>query len=257
MDNKDTLILIVEDDFIIARDISRILVAEGYRCLSNIATYNEAIEAIEGQAPHLVMIDIMLRKTHDGLRIGNYLYKKGSIPYVYLTSLHDKNTVLEIKQTFPHGYVVKPFKPIDVVTNVALALNNFRHIRTDTHRVTAPEVSDDVPFIIKKVIAYINDNITEKIQLEELLALTRWKKHNFIKIFTQHTGETPYQYILKCKIGKSAALMETTGLSAGDIAFELGFSSYSSFNKLFRKNMGISIEEYRKKIRLSRYKGPD
>jgi AraC-like DNA-binding protein len=256
MQPQDYLILIVEDDFIIARDIGKILTAEGYRCILNIATYKEAVDAIETASPNLVLIDIMLRKTHDGLRIGGYLFKRGGIPYVYLTSLQDKNTRLEIKQTFPHGYIVKPFKPIDVITNVALALNNFRHIKTDTHRVTAPAIEDDTPFIIKKVIAYINENINEKIQLEDLLVLTRWKKHNFIKMFTQYADETPYQYILRCKLQKCMALMETTDLSAADIAFEMGFNSYSSFNKLFKKNTGMSVEDYKKKIRLSKYGSP-
>jgi AraC-like DNA-binding protein len=245
-------IIIVEDEFIIARDIKRILTEEGYHCISNIATYDEAIQAISTHNTQLVIIDIMLRKTHDGLRIGNYLYQKGTIPYVYLTSLHDKNTVHEIKQTFPHGYIVKPFKPIDVITNVSLALNNFRHIKVDINRVSAPTIEDDVPFQIKKVLVFIHDNITEKIVLDDLVSQTRWKKHNFIKLFTQYVNTTPHQYVLKTKIEKCMAMMETTDLSVNDIAFELGFSSYSNFSKLFKSVVGTTVEEYKRKLRLAK-----
>lgn len=255
IDKANTLILIVEDEFILARNIFSILTAEGYQCIAYIPTYDDAMAAISEHSPNLVLIDIMLRGVPDGLRLGNYLYKKGGLPFVYLTSLYDKDTVLEIKQTFPYGYIVKPFKPIDVITTVELVMNNFRHIKTDTHRVGTPEVEDDVPFIIKKVIAHINDNITEKIGLEDLIPLTRWKKHNFIKLFTEYTGETPYHYILKCKIRKCMVLLETTDMSAAAIVFELGFGSYSSFNKLFKKMTGITPDEYRAQYRLSKITG--
>ncbi len=255
IDKVNTLILVVEDEFILARNIYGILTAAGYKCIAYIPTYEDAIAAIKEHSPNLVLIDIILRKSPDGLRIGSYLHQRGGIPFIYLTSLYDKNTVLEIKQTFPYGYLVKPFKPIDITTTVELVLNNFRHLKTDTHRISAPEVTDDIPFVIKKVIAYINDNITEKLQLEDLMGLTRWKKHNFIKLFTQYTGETPYQYILKGKIRKCMALLETTDMSANDIAFELGFSSYSSFNKLFKKMTGITLEEYKRRSRIAKSGG--
>lgn len=252
IDKAKTLILIVEDEFILARNIYGILTAEGYKCIAYIPTYEDAVAALCEHSPSLVLIDIMLRGVPDGLRLGNYLHKKGGLPFVYLTSLYDKDTVLEIKQTFPYGYIVKPFKPIDVITTVELVMNNFRHIKTDAHRMGAPEVEDDVPFVIKKVIAHINDNINEKLRLEDLIPLTRWKKHNFIKQFTQYTGETPYHYLLRCKMRKCMALLETTDLSVNDIAFDLGFGSYSSFNKLFKKMTGITPDEYRAQSRLSK-----
>lgn len=53
-------------------------------------------------------------------------------------------------------------------------------------------------------------------------------------------------------VEKCKAMMETTSLSVNDIAFELGFSSYSNFSKLFKSMVGVTVEDYKKKIRLAK-----
>lgn len=246
------LVAIVEDELIIARDIKEILEDEGYTCIENITNYKKAIEVIENQNPDLVLIDVILNSDYEGVNIGKYLYNKKTIPYIFITSLHDKATILEIKQTHPHGYIVKPFKPIDVITNVELALHNFKHLTIDTNRVTAPSVDDDTPFQIRKVVAYINEHINEKIQLDELVTLTRWKKNHFSAVFTQYMKMSPHQYVLQCKIEKCTVMISTTNLSVNDIAFELGFSSYSSFSKVFKKITGTTVEEFKRKEQIKK-----
>ncbi len=245
-----SLIAIVEDELIIARDIKEILEEEGHSCIENITSYQKAIDVIENQNPDLVLIDVILNGVYEGINIGKYLYDKKTIPYIFITSLHDKNTVLEIKQTYPHGYIVKPFKPIDVTTTVELALYNFKHLALDTNRMTVPEITDDTPFQIRKAVRYINEHIYEKIQVDDLVFLTRWKKNHFTTMFTHYMKVSPHQYILQCKIEKCMAMISTTDLSINDIAFELGFNSYSSFSKVFKKIAGITAEEFKRKERL-------
>lgn len=246
------LILIVEDEFILARDLVRILNGAGFECIAYVATFKEAIEIINQKKLSLVIIDIILRKSNDGLLIGKYLYSMEKLPYIYITSLYDSSTIQEIQQTFPYGYIVKPFKPIDVITTVGLALNNFKFRKIDLNRVSAPKVNDNVPIQIKRVVLYIHEHITEKIQIADLINLTPWKKHNFINIFTEYIGITPYQFIIKCKIEKCIVLMENTDLTLNAISYELGFSSYSNFSKLFKHQTGDTLEVYRKKLKLKR-----
>lgn len=242
------LILIVEDEVIIAKDISEILTKEGFDCIYKIDSYQKAIDAIENLNPDLVLIDIILKKVDDGIKLGRHLYNLGTVPFVYLTSLSDRLTVLEVKSTFPFGYVLKPFKPKDLVIAVTLALNNFRHQTVDIRKMYSAEAVDDVPFILKKVIGYIHENLNSSITIEELSSLTRWKKHNFAKQFYKHLKITPYQYLTKCRIERFIVLLSTTTLPASDIAFDLGYNSYSNFSRVFKKNVGISIDEYRRKV---------
>lgn len=61
MINKPT-ILIVEDEFLIARDIRNILFEEGYNVIGEVDSVEEAIEFIKIKKPDLVLIDIQLKK---------------------------------------------------------------------------------------------------------------------------------------------------------------------------------------------------
>ncbi len=241
-------IAIIEDELLIARDIQDILEEEGHDCMTDLTDYGSAVTALETHPFDLVLIDIMLRNRADGIRIAEYLHEKKTMPFVFITSLHDKETLFRVSKIHAFGYIVKPFKPVDIIINVELALHNFRHVNINVTTAAAPEVADDVPFQIRKVINYIHDNIFEKIYLDDLAAQTRWKKNHFISMFTTTLQVTPHQYILQCKVQKAMALLSAdNSLSAGAVAFDLGFKSYSSFSKLFKKVAGMTVDEYQKK----------
>lgn len=239
-------ILIVEDELLIAKDISIILEGEGYETVIGITTVNEAIEIVNQENFVLVLIDINLRSNSDGVDLGNFLLKKDTIPFIYITSHSDNVTLDRVKDTRPHGIIIKPFKAIDIKSTVSIVLSNFKHKHIDVFRNDEEHKIDEVPFILKNVIQYINDHITEKIEIQQLTEMTKWSHHHFIRIFTKYINQTPYQYILKKKIEKARAIICETDISLSSIAIDLGFSSYSNFCNAFKKETGKTPEMYRK-----------
>ena len=175
-------ILIVEDEFLIAKDIEDILIEEGYKVINYIATVEEAIELIENKNPDLVITDIRLKSEKDGVDLGRYLIEKDNIPFIYLTSHTDKLIMDRVKETRPYGFIVKPFKDLDVTTTVSIVLNNFIHRKIDILR-TEEEITNDIPFVLKKVVSHINEKINEKIKVEDLTKLTKWKSQHFQRLF--------------------------------------------------------------------------
>lgn len=103
-------IVVVEDELLIALDIKEILNEQGYEVIINVTSVEKAIAIIEEHDPILVLIDINLKQDKDGIELGQYLLIKDKIPYIYLTSYHDKLTLDRVKDTRPHGYIVKPLK---------------------------------------------------------------------------------------------------------------------------------------------------
>ena len=240
-------ILVVEDELLIAYDLKEILEEEGYNAIINIVTVAQAIETIESEKPVLVLIDINLKNNDDGDSLGHYLLKKDCIPYLYITSHSDKVTMERVKETRPYGFIVKPFKPIDVKTTISIILNNYEHKDLDPMRSTEP-LKNDVPFRIREIVNYINKNIFEKIDIDDLVALTEWKKHHFIRMFTEYLKVTPYQYILKAKITKAKSIISETNQPITEISQDLGFQSYSNFCLAFKKlNDNENPESFRKK----------
>ncbi len=238
-------ILIVEDELLIAKDISLILEQEGYATRIGITTVDEAISELFEANYAIVLIDINLRNGSDGVALGNYLLQLDSIPYIYITSHADNVTLDRIKDSRPHGIIIKPFKPLDIKTTISVVLNNYKHRKIDVMR-TEDTLVDEAPFLLKEVIKYIDANICERIDINELARLTHWSDQHFIRVFTQFMGDTPYQCILKKKMDKAKVLIINTDVSLKDIAFDLGYKSYGNFCKLFKREVGKNPDEYRK-----------
>lgn len=255
MTNTKPLVLVVEDEYIIALDIKEILEKEGFSVIYEIDSIEHAIAIIQEQKPILVLLDVNLKMDKDGIDIGNFLLEFGKTPFIYITSSSDKITVDRIKETRPYGFITKPFKAIDIIANVTIVLNNYNHRNIDVVRnVNAvADCVDETPFIIKLTIKYINDHIRDSIEIEELVKLTRWEMHHFLRMFTKYVGLSPYQYILKRKIDVSKALLIETDNQIIDIAFEIGFNSHTNFSTRFKKFTGITPEEYRKTNRIQKW----
>jgi len=239
-------ILIVEDELLIAKDISNILENEGYNTVIGITTVEEAITAITQEQFALVLIDINLSDNSDGVALGSYLLKKDNLPFIYITSHSDNVTLDRIKDTRPHGIIIKPFKVLDIKSTVSIVMSNYKHKFIDVLRNEEEVEIKEVPFILKNVIAYINANVNEKIDIHQLSSLTKWSHHHFIKNFTKYINQTPYQYILKKKIEKAKSIIRESDSSLSAIAFDLGFNSYSNFCNAFKKETGKTPEYYRK-----------
>ena len=175
-------ILVVEDEALIAMHIKAILEEVDYQVFINVNSVEAAIAHIETDCPNIVLIDINLNRNKDGIELGRYLLEKNCIPYIYITSYVDNITLDRVKETRPSGYIVKPFKTSDLVSNIAIILNNHSHKKIDLHK--APETPiETTPYRLKQVVQYINDNIDKKLEIDELAELTGWRRHHFIKLF--------------------------------------------------------------------------
>lgn len=239
------LVLIVEDDLIVAMDIKEILNQQGYKAIVNVGTIDDAITVIEESNPSLVLIDINLKQDKDGIHLGMYLLEKDKIPYVFITAYPDKLTLERVKLTRPYGFIVKPFRSEDIITTISIVLNNFKHRYIDVTRQNR-EIKDDIPFVLKQSINFINLNINEKIKVSDLAKQTRWESQHYNRLFAKYIGVTPYKFIQEKKIEKAKLLLTETTIPITQVSFELGFKSHSNFCSIFKKATAKTPEGYRK-----------
>lgn len=243
---KKASILIVEDELLIAKNISIILENEGYETFYGITNYDSACSLLEKRDFNLVLIDIQLKGISDGVDLGRYLLNKSTTPFIFITSNADAMTVNRVKETRPYGFIVKPFKPIDIIATVQIVLNNFSHQKIDSFRYQNENIDDDVPFILKKAVDYINENIYNKITIEELASITKWTPQHFTLLFKKFLNETPYQYILIRKIEMAKAEIKEDESILLNISLGLGFKSYSNFCNAFQRITGQTPEQFKK-----------
>ena len=122
-------ILIVEDESIVAKDIQQSLKKLGYEVLGVCATGEDAISKAEQTKPSLVLMDIMLKGDMSGIEAADAIRQKLNIPIIFLTAYADSSTLSKAKVTEPYGYIIKPFKEIDLQTNIEIAL--YKHEKSN------------------------------------------------------------------------------------------------------------------------------
>ncbi|MBN1949314.1 MAG: response regulator, partial [Candidatus Cloacimonetes bacterium] len=86
-------ILIVEDEIIIAENIKKHLQAKDYNVLGIITMGEDAIEALSLLKPDLVLLDIKLEGSMDGIQVAEIIRQEHQIPVIFLTSYGDDNTL--------------------------------------------------------------------------------------------------------------------------------------------------------------------
>ena len=125
MSNKK--ILIVEDESIIAEDISDSLISLGYRITDIVYSGEEAIQSATRLRPDLVLMDVNLQGEIDGITAAEEIRSRFQIPVVYLSAYADENTLRRVNSTKPFGYIVKPFEEKNLHTTIQIALHRHQH----------------------------------------------------------------------------------------------------------------------------------
>lgn len=118
-------VLIVEDDEIISNYIKSALLSSGYNVAGVESTGLGAIESATELKPDLILMDIVLDGGVNGIQAAARIKSKLNIPVVFVTSLSDKDTINKANQTNPYGYIVKPFRPEELLYTINIALNQF------------------------------------------------------------------------------------------------------------------------------------
>jgi len=117
-------ILIVEDGFVEANNLSIILERAGFIVCDIADSYDEAIRCIHKETPDLVLLDIFLNGKKTGIDLAKVLKEK-KMAFVYLSANSNKETLAAAKLTEPYGFLVKPFREKDIL--VTLDIANYLH----------------------------------------------------------------------------------------------------------------------------------
>lgn len=121
-------VLVVEDEAIVRRDIEQTVEQLGHEVVGGVDEGEAAIAAARELRPDVVLMDIMLKGPMSGIEaamaIRGLPLKDGlGLPVIFLTAYSDSATLSRARIAEPYGYIVKPYKAIDVQTAVELAVH--------------------------------------------------------------------------------------------------------------------------------------
>lgn len=149
-------ILVVEDEAIVAKDISVCLKKIGYEVLGTLSKGEKVVPKINEDKPDLVLMDIMLAGTMTGIDVSKKIKEEFDIPVVFLTAYADEKTISKAKVTEPYGYVIKPFKEIDLRTSIEMALYKYKKEKEKIAGIEESKINQSSP--LSKEFIYVKSN---------------------------------------------------------------------------------------------------
>ncbi|MBU7019052.1 MAG: PAS domain S-box protein [Theionarchaea archaeon] len=117
-----TKILVVEDEWIVARDIRKRLEKMGYTVSAVVSSGKEALQQINRIKPDIILMDIVIKGSMDGIKVAEKIHDSLDIPVIYLTAYADEEILQRAKETEPYGYILKPFEDRELHTAIEMAL---------------------------------------------------------------------------------------------------------------------------------------
>tara|TARA_R110002072_G_scaffold303132_1_gene495129 strand:- start:2918 stop:3631 length:714 start_codon:yes stop_codon:yes gene_type:complete len=211
-------ILIVEDELLIARQIKIALLNHGYLCAGIAINYKAAKEILETTKVDLVLLDVKISGRKTGLDVALLLNALYSIPFLFITSYNDANSLHKIKELSPKGYINKPINEITVLTTIDIIFDN---LKDETEK-------------------FVNINIgttTYNIQISDLLYIK--SEHVYVRLYYKKR-----KMLIRCSLKKFIETMPKNLL--------IRVSRSCAVNINFIENIGTSsLEVYGENIKIS------
>jgi two-component system, LytTR family, response regulator LytT len=174
------MILILEDDILIAEHIKTILMHDGFDNLVIANSYQQARDAVKNHHVRLALLDINLNEEKCGFDFASYLNNCGT-PYLFISAQSDPLNQKKIIEYNPLGYILKPFKPIQVSTTVRIIYNQVKEATIDIddgrqkYRIHIDKICyiksnrnyveincDENRFVLRKTLSEISELLPQK-----------------------------------------------------------------------------------------------
>lgn len=102
---------------------------------------------------------------------------------------------------------------------------------------------------IDKAMSYMENNLSSRISLDELAAISSLEKSYLIRLFKKETGSTPLKILSEMRLNRACDLLATTDMNIVEIASKVGYNTPSFFISEYKKRFGITPFMHRKSIR--------
>lgn len=130
---SDSVILVVEDESLVAMELKETLESFGYRVPAPVQRGEDVPAAIVVNKPDLILMDIRLKGFQDGIETAYIVGGEFEVPFVFLSAFSDDETLGRALGTRAFGYLVKPFDEKTLRTTIELALRRAKEFRERDH----------------------------------------------------------------------------------------------------------------------------
>ena len=171
-------ILIVEDEMIIAANMSLQLTALGYEVTGIMLKGEDALVHIKQNQPDIILLDIHLKGELTGIETAQIIQQDANIPVIYVTANADEAHFNEAKTTNPYAFISKPFKKLDLQRAIELTINRIQSEKDAAILSNKDEIS---PFILSDCIFVRHHEKMVKVSIKDILYIEA--ERNYCRIY--------------------------------------------------------------------------
>lgn len=102
---------------------------------------------------------------------------------------------------------------------------------------------------IKCTKKYVEEHLADELDMEKIAQNVHLNPDYLTRIFRKATGESVNKYIVSQRMEKAKQLLELTNQPLSEVAFQVGYFNYTSFNHIFTRSIGVSPQTYRHNYR--------
>ncbi len=119
-------VIIVEDELMSQRHITGILESLGVEVVGCFDNASDARAAITKDSCDMILMDINIKGSEDGIQLSRSLLQQYNIPIVFISAYSDGETLEEVMDLSPYGFITKPFGAKDVEVAIGIAYSRFK-----------------------------------------------------------------------------------------------------------------------------------
>lgn len=261
-------VVIIDDEPIIVEGLSKSIAWQNWDCqvVASAGSGEEGLEIIHREKPDILFSDIRMPGM-SGLEMIAAL--KSEYPHMEITILTGHRDFEYAQEAIRMGvtrFLLKPSKMDELREAVDAMCANLREsekvrILYDQMQEIAPpseseaveeeseEMSDTAgSFIVNQALKYMEENYTQKLKLSDVADHVYVSQWHLSKLLNKYTEKSFSDLLNHVRIEKAKELLRDPSLRIGDIADQVGFLDMAHFSRVFKKQAGISANEYRNRL---------
>ena len=240
-------VVLVDDEPIIVEGLSRSVAWEKWGCIV-VATAHDGLEGkkiIEDMNPDIVFMDICMPEMNGLAMIAAIHSQYPNLEVSVLTGFRDFEYAREAIRLGVTRFLLKPSNMDEIEEAISTMCENLKRKGITGEQTESEKEQPANSFIVKNALAYMEENYTQKLTLGEVAEKTYVSQWHLSKLLNKHTGQSFSDLLNHIRIEHAKELLKEPSLRIGDIAEQVGFLDLAHFSRVFKKQEGVSANEYR------------
>lgn len=264
-------VVIIDDEPIIVEGLSRSIQWKNWQCevVGTASSGEEGMELIDSVNPDILFSDICMPGMDGLTMIAAIKSQHPNMEITILTGFRDFDYAQRAIRLGVTRFLLKPSKTDELTEAVEKMTDNLaaNHIYpdsqpvvTDTPVFTAGEEDfsaeqgdgmEDSPagsFIVHNALQYMEENYMNKLKLSDVAEKCFVSQWHLSKLLNRYKEQSFSDILNNIRVEKAKAMLKNPTLRIGDVAEHVGFMDMAHFSRVFKKQVGVSANEYRNTV---------